>query len=280
MILIADSGSTKTSWLLVENGEVIMDTLTSGYNPYYYHTTSLTDALKLELMPHLVDIDVKKIFFYGSGCSTEKNCLLVKSTLWQLFPNASVEVNHDLYGAAVALLKSKPGIACILGTGSNSCNWDGKNITQNVPSLGYLLGDEGSGTYIGMKILKGILEEKAPEKIINAFYKKCNCTFEDVLNLIYNEPKANKYFSELCLFAGDNLNNPWIYNTIKQSFIDFIECQIVHYSNYQNLPVSFTGSIAFHFKNILLEACSENNINVGLILKNPIDGLFTFHSEN
>lgn len=278
MILIADSGATKTSWLLTDGSKIVQHITTSGYNPYYYKGKSLLDAIKSELIPQLNSIEVDKIFFYGSGCSTDINCTMIKSALWQLFPNSLVEVHHDLFGAAVALLNNNEGIACILGTGSNSCHWDGHKIVSNVPSVGYLLGDEGSGTYIGKKILKGILEDKAPVDIRDSFYNHYNTTFKGVLNSIYNETGPNLFISEVSRFAEKNINNSWIRNNIKQSFVNFIDNQIKQYNNFQNMEVCFTGSIAHHFKQILLEACHENGIKTGIILKNPIEGLFTYHT--
>ncbi len=277
MILIADSGSTKTSWVLIDGKKVIQTIDTIGYNPYYFKDNELLLTIKAELLPIIKEYKVNRIFFYGSGCSSKENCSIVSNSLSQLFPNSIIEVQHDLYGAALALLNNNEGIACILGTGSNSCYWDGKNIISNVPSVGYLLGDEGSGNYIGMKILKGILEEKAPADIIRKFYTYYNTTFEDVLNRIYNEGEPTRFISEVGKFAGANINYSWIFSAIKQSFIDFIENQLMMYNNYQSLPVSFTGSIAYHFKNILLEACKETGIKVGIILKNPIDGLVRYH---
>lgn len=280
MILIADSGSTKTSWVLTDGSRVIQKITTSGFNPYYYNNSSLLDAIKQELIPKLNTNEVEKIYFYGSGCSCDINCTMVKSSLWQLFPNSLVEVNHDLYGAAIALLNNNEGIACILGTGSNSCLWDGNTIVQNVPSVGYLLGDEGSGTYIGMKILKGILENKAPKEIIDKFYDYYNTDFEGVLDTVYNKPEPNRFISGITKFIGENISKNWVNSTIKQCFIDFIENQVEHYSNYKNIPVSFTGSISFHFKEILLEACSEKGIKSGIILKDPIEGLIDYHKIN
>ncbi len=279
MILIADSGSTKTDWILTNGDKINKQITTVGYNPYYHKGDSLIVSMTKELLPNIGDKNIEKIFFYGSGCSSDTNCTMVKSALWQLFPNALIEVNHDLFGAAVALLKNNKGIACILGTGSNSCLWDGKQIIENVPSVGYLLGDEGSGTYIGIKILKGIIEKKAPSEIIENFYFDYNTSFDGVLSNIYNKPKANQFISGISIFAQRNISNNWIKNTIKQAFIDFIENQIKQYSNYQNLEVSFTGSIAFHFEDILLEACNDNNIKTGVIIKNPIEGLFTYHTK-
>lgn len=279
MILIADSGSTKTSWLLSDGVKIIQNITTSGYNPYYYKDNGLLDTIKLELLPQLSTMEIEKIFFYGSGCSSDINCTMVKSALWQLFPNSFIEVNHDLFGAAVALLNNNEGIACILGTGSNSCLWNGHNIVENVPSVGYLLADEGSGTYIGKMILKGILEDKAPFDIKKSYYSYHNTSFEGVLQKIYNESEPNRFISDVSKFAGENIDNDWVRSIIKQSFVNFINNQIKQYSDYQKMDVCFTGSIAFHFKEILLEACAENNINTGIFLKNPIEGLFNYHTK-
>lgn len=278
MILIADSGATNTSWLLADGEKVVKNITTGGFNPYYYKEKGFLDAIKSRLMPQLDTGVIDKIFFYGSGCSTDTNRTMVKTALLELFPNSHVEINHDLFGAAAALLNNSKGIACILGTGSNSCNWDGHKIIQNVPSVGYLLGDEGSGTHIGKKMLKGILEGKAPVEISNKFHKEYNTTFEGVLHSIYNETKPNRFISGVSKFAKKNIDNNWVRSTVKQSFVDFIENQIKQYNDHQNLQVCFTGSIAHHFKQILLEACNENNIKVGIILKNPIEGLFVYHA--
>ena len=279
MILIADSGSTKTSWLLISGSEILQEISTSGYNPYYYKDNGLIELIEIELLPQLKSNKIEKIHFYGSGCSSDINCTMVKSALWQLFPNSAVEINHDLTGAAVALLKNKEGIACILGTGSNSCYWDGKKVTGNVPSVGYLLGDEGSGTYIGMKILKGILEGKAPHLITNSFYNNYKLNFEKVLTNIYGSSEPNRFFASISKFANEHLDNSWVTNTVKQAFNDFIENQIKMYPNYQDYEICFTGSIAYYFKDVLLEACKENGLKTGLIIKNPIEGLYTFHSQ-
>jgi len=279
MILIADSGSTKTNWLLTDGKKIIKQITTVGYNPYYHKDDGLATSMKNGLLPDVDGEKIKKIFFYGSGCSSDINCTIVKSALWQLFPNALVEVHHDLFGTAVALLKNNKGIACILGTGSNSCLWDGNMIMQNVPSVGWLLGDEGSGTYLGKLVLKGILEKDAPTDIINMFYNYYETSFENILKTIYNEPKPNGYISSISIFAQKNINNFWIRNVIKQSFNDFIDNQIKKYDNYQNLEVSFTGSVAYHFSDILLETCHESEIKTGIIIKKPIEGLFTYHAN-
>lgn len=278
MKLIADSGSTKTTWVLIDNNKVIKTISTPGYNPYYYDTNSLTKSLKNELYSELKDIDITEIHYYGSGCSTETNCSIISNSLLTIFKNANIIVNHDLYGAAVALLQNREGIACILGTGSNSCLWDGKQIIGNVPSTGYLLGDEGSGTYIGMKILKGILEEKAPAQIIEKFHQIENTNLEIILKKIYGTKEPNRYISTISKFAGDNIDNMWIKQTVEQVFTDFIDNHISYYNNYQEIDVSFTGSVAHFFKNELFNACKKRSVTPGIILKNPIEGLIKFHT--
>lgn len=277
MILIADSGSTKTSWLLIHDTVVLQRIETAGYNPYYYKFDVLNNIIENELLPEIKNQEIDKIYYYGSGCSSETNCTKVKTALWQQFPAAQVNINHDLTGAAAALLKNKKGIACILGTGSNSCYWDGEKVIANVPSVGYLLGDEGSGTYIGMKILKGILEEKAPKEIITQFYDSFDTSFEIILKSMYEKPEPNRFFASISKFAGKNIHNQWIYNQIKQSFTDFINNQIRYYPNFSEVDICFTGSIAYFFKDILIETCIENNLKPGLILKEPIDGLHEYH---
>ena len=222
MILIADSGSTKTSWILTNGLEVIKTITTVGYNPHYFNDDDLIDSIKSELLPFLDNHTIDSIFFYGSGCSSEPTCAMVKSALWELFPNTIIKLNHDLHGAAIALLKDNEGIACILGTGSNSCHWDGNKIIQNVPSVGYLFGDEGSGTHIGKTILKGILEEKAPSIIIDDFYKYYHTSFDNVLIDVYNTSNPVKFLSSICIFANKNINNDWVIEIIQGCFTYFI----------------------------------------------------------
>ncbi len=279
MILIADSGSTKTSWLLINSNSVIQEIVTAGYNPYYYKSEALFRIINDELIPELLHKQIKKIFFYGSGCSSKINNKKVETALRLAFKSAQIQIDHDLTGAAVALLKNNEGIACILGTGSNSCMWDGNKIVENVPSVGYLLGDEGSGTYIGMKILKGIMEGKAPDNIIKHFYKEYDISFNDILTKIYGSSEPNRFFASISKFTGTHINNEWVKAIVKQCFNDFINNTIKQYSGFKNLEVCFVGSIAFYFSEILLESCHENGIITGIIIKEPIDGLMTYHTQ-
>lgn len=280
MILIADSGSTKTTWVLINEHEIIKSVSTAGYNPYYYEEESLENIVTNELAPNLSGLMPEKIYYYGSGCSSELACNRVMNVLSANFSDALITINHDLTGAAVALLKNKAGIACILGTGSNSCLWDGEKIIENVPSVGYLLGDEGSGTYLGMRILKGIMEQSAPNELIDRFYESYKLTFESILDILYSKAEPNKFLSSISLFASQNINAPWVKQQVANSFTDFIDNQIKRYINYKSYPVCFTGSVAYHYREILNEVMKDNNINLNLILKEPIEGLIEYHQNN
>ncbi len=279
MILIADSGSTKTQWVLLDGGKVVMDVTTKGFNPYYYKQDELEKALYEELHDHVRPGTVTKIYFYGAGCSTQNNCLLVKNALQKLFVRADIFTGHDLDGAAVALLQDQEGIACILGTGSNSCMWDGVQVTEHVPSLGYLLGDEGSGTYIGKLMLQKLLYGEADEVLIEKFYKEFNLDFESALHRIYGEPNPNKFMSSLSKFVGDNIRFDDCKQVVKQAFNDFIDKQVSKYPGYQERVVSFTGSVAYFFSDILKEVLKERGITLGIIRKNPMEGLIEFHAK-
>jgi len=278
MKLIADSGSTKTQWVLLDGKEVVLDITTKGFNPYYYKEHELGEILFEELSENINAGEVSEVYFYGAGCSSETNCTIVENAIKKLFSNANIHVGHDLDGAAVALLHNSAGIACILGTGSNSCMWDGKKVTYHVPSLGYLLGDEGSGTYIGKLLLQKILLGEADKELTEKFYKVNNLSFEKVLQKIYGEPNPNKFMSSLSKFVGDNIHFDDCKEVVRQSFVDFVEKQISKYPDYKNSIVSFTGSVAFVYSDILKEVMSEHGITLGKIMKNPMDGLIEYHS--
>ncbi len=280
MILIADSGSTKTSWALLDQGHPTTFFQTRGHNPYYYSGDELKNILQQELMPQIKHPNhISELYFYGSGCSSETNCNRVANALEALFGQAKVKVHHDLYGAALALLHRKKGIACILGTGSNSCGWDGNEITENVPSLGFMLADEGSGTTIGKNLLKGLLKGEADKEITHTFYGHYGLTFEKTLDLIYKEPEPNRFMASLTKFAGHHIQNPWCRKVVKHSLDEFITLNVKLYQDHEKLPIAFTGSIAHHFKEILQEVCYDHGLNMGIVLKDPIEGLVRFHES-
>lgn len=278
MKVVVDSGSTSTDWVFIQKDKTTRFK-SPGFNPYYFKDDDYLDYLTDESLSHLRFSKVEDIFFYGSGCSTPQNCTIVKTALWEIFPNAQIHLHHDLYGAAVALCGKEEGIACILGTGSNSCLWDGNKIIENVPSLGYLLADEGSGTYLGKIILTEILLGNAPDEIIDKFFKTYKLDFSKTLDKIYKEENPNKFLSGISKFAHDHKNDVWIKSMIKQNFIDFIDLQISKYSNYKTHKINFVGSVAFHFSDILLEVLEDRKLNSGKIISNPIEELVRFHMD-
>jgi len=281
MILIADSGSTKTSWALLTHDKPVEYLSTKGHNPYYYTDEELRLILRQELSTQIRQPDdVTEIYFYGSGCSSQTNCNRVENALKDLFLNAKIHVHHDLYGAALALFHREKGIACILGTGSNSCGWDGEKITENVPSLGFMLADEGSGTTIGKNLLRGLLKGEADEEITRDFYHQHDLNFEKTLDLIYKQPEPNRFMASLTRFALKHIKNPWCRKVVKQSLDDFITLNVMLYEEHRSLPISFTGSIAYHFMDILREVCHEHGLTLGIVLKDPIEGLVRYHKEN
>lgn len=280
MIVIADSGSTKTQWVVLEGGKVTADLTTVGFNPYYYKTEELTKTLFDELSGHINGTAVEKVFFYGSGCSDVKNCRLVSDSLSRFFVHAEIHTHHDLTGTALALFQNKPGIACILGTGSNSCMWNGTKITRQVPSLGYLLADEGSGTYLGKLILQKILYGEADNQLTKKFYQTYNLDFESTLHRIYGKPDPNKFFASLSKFVNAHLQLDDCRQAVKQSFHDFIEKQISKYPDFNSQEVSFTGSVAFVYQDLLLEVLHEHSIRPGIIMKTPMEGLVAYHTQH
>ncbi|MDP3462431.1 MAG: ATPase [Bacteroidales bacterium] len=279
MRLIADSGSTKTSWMLTLNGVLLQQFHTKGFNPYYYSQDDISEILERDLPHDLPTESIKEVIYYGSGCSTEKNCHVVSVAIQRFFSEANMLIHHDLIGAAHALLGHRGGIACILGTGSNSCLYDGEKIVSNVPSLGYLLGDEGSGLQIGKKLLTDILYKKAPEHIQNDFNNTYHLSLSDILSNLYQKDKPGRFLSSFAPFVGERIGHPYCHDLVASCFDDFIRVQLSQYDGYRQLPVSFVGSVAWHFKDILTERLLNAGINPGIIMQSPAEGLLKFYAD-
>jgi len=278
MKLIIDSGATKTQLVLLDGKQIAENFRTTGFNPYYTPAETIRQSIASELPERVKRRKIQQIYFYGTGCSATENCNLIKSILHEFFKEASIETHHDLYGATVALLKHREGIAAILGTGSNSCLWNGREITEGVPSLGWLIGDEGSATYLGKLLLKAFLSGEMSAERTNAFYHYTELDFEGILHKIYKGNEPNRWISNLSPFASANMENEQIRSLIKQNFRDFLSAQIKKYTGYQDKEISFTGSVAWYFKDILREVLQEENLHTGIILQQPMDGLIEFHS--
>lgn len=277
MILIADSGTTKTDWALVDEHGHVRYFETQGFNPYYRSSRELSDIVEKELMYQIDEANVAEIYFYGSGCSTDTKKMIVEDSLKAEFHHAHIEVDHDLMGAARALLGREEGIACILGTGSNSCQYDGEEITENVPSLGFLYGDEGSGTHIGKTLVTAYLHNKLPEETKKLFESTYNYSLEQILDESYNHGLPNRFLSSFSRFVKDNISDDYLKEIVCSSFRDFFTFQVKNYSKHKETAIHFTGSVAFAFRDILEEAADEMGLLMGSIVQKPIEGLIAFH---
>lgn len=279
MKLIADSGSTKTSWRLVKSNDEIVKASTIGYSPHYLTSDKIAWSMSENLLPQLeVDSnEVKEVYFYGTGCSTPKSCAVVIRAFEEVFGDAKIVVDHDLLGAARALCGKKPGIACILGTGSNSCSYDGAQIKDNVPSLGFILGDEGAGASLGRRLVKAYFYREMPEDIHAAFKTEYNLTKEDIFEYVYKSELPSRYMAQFTKFMGKHLEHPFIWALAKKEFMAFMDTQVLKYEDVNELPVHFLGSIAYYFKPVLDEIFEEQGLTLGRIIQEPIETLVDYH---
>ena len=274
MFLIADSGSTKCDWAIVDNNLQIVNT--EGINPYFCDVLQIEKILKKSLLPKIKNAKPKAVFFYGAGCRAEK-CDVVKSALQKFFPDANIDVNSDLLGTARALFGNNAGIACILGTGSNSCFYDGKEIIYNVPPLGFILGDEGSGAVLGRKFLGDLLKNQMSEKLKNRFLKKYKLTTDEIIEKTYRQPFPNRFLAQFMPFLKKHIGEPKIYNMVFDSFDEFLQKNVMQYADFEQHKVSFCGSVAYHFADVLEVVALEQNLNFGEIIQSPIEKLVKFH---
>ena len=277
MILIADSGATKTDWVVVYGRQEIRTFQTDGFNPFFVSFLQIRNEVDKELIPFINSKNVKEVYFYGAGCTAVEQTIVVEDALIPLFPNARITVENDLLGAARALCGHNEGIACILGTGSNSCSFDGINITENIPSLGYLLGDEGSGAYIGKKLIKEIISLSAPENIRELFSKKYNYTRVDILTHLYKNEFPSRFLASFMSFVSENISDPFIHALVHDAFSEFFDLQVLKYKRYNEMPVYSTGSVAFYFADIFKKVGAEKGIEIKNIVQSPIDGLTEYH---
>ncbi len=279
MILLADSGGSKTDWRLLNKDGTIGQASSPGFNPYYQPVEDLRKSINEFLLPQVKE-NVTRIYFYGSGVSSVKNQLTIKSAFLEYFPESQIEIGWDLLAAARALCGHEPGIACILGTGSNSCLYDGKEITGNVANLGWILADEASGTNIGRRFLVDYLRGKMPEKLAAQFKARFPLTREEFLEKVYQQEKPSAFLASFAKFIFQHLDEPYCYKLIYNSFSEFYENNVMQYENYKNLKVHFTGSIAFYFSDILRQVANDKGITVKNILEGPIAGLTLFHKSD
>lgn len=275
--LIADSGSTKAEWCLL-NGNHKKFFFTQGLSPYFFTGEQIENIIVKELKPKFAKTDIDEIFFYGTGCSNPHNVATIKKALKNVFHSANIKITHDLMAAARALCGNEKGIACILGTGSNSCYYNGKKIIKNNPGLGFILGDEGSGAYLGKKVIQYYLYNIFDDDLRSRFDAKFVTNAGEILNAVYKEPLPNRYMASFAVFLAENRGHYMIENMIEDGLNDFFFTHINKYPESRRLPVHFAGSIAYGFKDVLLSLCSNYKLLLGTVLKSPMDGLVQYHA--
>lgn len=277
MILIADSGGSKLDWRLVYSNRVGQAS-GPGFNPYYQPPGHLRQTIEDNLLQK-VEEPVSGIFFYGSGVSSESNKQVVRQVLLEYFPNAQIEVQWDLLAAARALCGREPGIACILGTGSNSCVYDGVKITYNVPTVGWILGDEGGGAYLGKRLVNDYMRDEMPTDLREKFYKEFSLDREQILSHVYQQEKPSAFLAKFSRYIHQHIKEPYYYQLVYSGFEEFFRRNVMKYHNFAEMEVHFTGSVAFHFAEILRKAGNDLGANVKNIVEGPIAGLTRFHQQ-
>jgi glucosamine kinase len=277
--LIADSGATKAEWVLINNGKK-KTFFTQGISPYFLNTEQVAELVQNELAGKLKKVTVEQIQYYGTGCANPENAKSIKKALHKVFPSAHINVNTDLMAAARAVCGHEKGIACILGTGSNSCYYNGKNILKNSPGIGYVLGDEGSGAYLGKKVIQYYLYNTFDEDLRARFDARFVTNSVEILDNVYKKPLPNRYLAGFTMFLAENRGHYMIENIIEDGLNDFFFQHLCKYSEVWKYPVSFVGSVANGFKDVIQQLCNSYEFELGTILKNPMQGLVKYHDDD
>lgn len=277
MHLIADSGSTKTNWSLTDGISVIKDIYTLGINPFYQDEVAISAEIEKSLLPYIVNYNISNITFYGAGCSFPEKKAIVAKALGMHFTDISIEVQSDLLGAARSLFGKNEGIACILGTGSNSCYYDGNSIVDNISPLGFILGDEGSGAVLSKILVADCLKKQLPEHICKQFMQKFELTPAILLENVYKKPFPNRYLAQFTPFISENIEEPSIQKIAYNGFESFFQRNISHYP--KDKQIGFVGSVAHHLSKVLHKVANDLNYEISTIVKNPMEGLVRYHSE-
>lgn len=278
MLLIADSGSTKTDWILINNDGNATEVSTIGFNPFFHSSTTIeTEILKNETLSNNA-LNVDNLVFFGAGISSNDRKQIINIGFKSVFKNCKkITIDHDMKGAAIAACGDNKGIVCILGTGSNSCFFDGSEVYENVPSLGYILGDEASGAYFGKILLTDFLYKKLPEHLHKDFINEFNADKDLILETIYKKPNANVYLASFMKFIVKHSNDQYVKETIKAGFSKFASIHICTFKNYNEYPVHFIGSVAHLFNDILSETAVKHNFKIGNIIQKPVISIAKYY---
>ena len=278
MKLIADSGSTKTAWKLIGQSGQVKDIRTSGINPFFRSEEDIFQELEKLLLPETGN-EITEIYFYGTGIINAEKGDTIRRALNRIYPKTSIETHSDVLGAARALFGSKPGIACILGTGSNVCLYDGEKITGGVSPLGFILGDEGSGAVMGRKLLGDYFKEVMPLQLRKDFANRYNLTREEALNRVYRSEKPNQFLAQFTPFLSAHKNSAYCQEFVQRNFMEFFERNVIKLPDYSNFKIGFVGSVAWYFSQILTNMADYYGFSEPIIIQNPIDGLEKYYSE-
>jgi len=276
MILVADSGSTKTEWSILDGQGNSQNVITSGIKPFYQNSDNIATILKKEIAAAKT---FDAIYFYGTGCINKEKQDIVETGVLQVFTTDSIFIGSDLLAAAHSLCQNKPGFACILGTGSNSCYYDGSEIIDNVSPLGFILGDEGSGAVLGRKLIGDVLKRQLPQELINKFFETYHTTAAEILENVYKKPFPSRYLASYAQFISKNLMHPEIENIVLTSFGEFVTRNLMLYPEINQVAIHFTGSIAFYFEAQLRRVLEEKHLRLGNIVQTPMKGLINYHNN-
>ena len=278
MILIADSGSTKTKWALIQNKKTIGSYLTEGINPFFRQPDDLLDELKQKLLP-LIPGMVRQVHFYGAGIINNEKGEAVIHVLQEIFPEAKMNAFSDLLAAARASCGSRKGIVCILGTGSNSCLYDGIKIVDHVSPLGFILGDEGSGAVLGKKLVSDYLKGVMPENLRENFISDFKPVTPEILESVYRRERPNLFLAKFTHFISEHIGSSYCQSLVKNEFELFVDRNLMKYDGIDSLPVHFVGSVAAVFQDILIETVRSRSLNPGRVIRDPMEGLIKFHTN-
>ena len=278
MILVADSGSSKTDWMGY-NGKETISFSTQGINPYFLNAQDIFKIFSKKKEIAVYAEEVKEIYFFGAGCSSPDKHEVVSNGLSLFFTKAFISVDHDLMGSAYATCGAEAGLTCILGTGSNISYYDGTSVHESKHGLGYVLGDEGSGTHFGRKLITAYLYGMMPEDLREQFSVEFDVDKEKVITNVYQQPFPNVYLASMSRFMSKRQDHPYIKGLIEEGFQEFVDSNIKDYPGYDTMPCHFVGSIAFYYQHILTAVCEKNGITVGKILQKPIEGIYQYILE-
>lgn len=280
MIAIVDGGSTKCDWVILENdGTEVLKTETVGFNPNIIKSELIT--IEIEKNQALIKFKdyLENIFFYGSGCGTPENKLIVEREIQKVFPNAKISVKEDLLAAAYAAYRGVPAIVCILGTGSNACYFDGEKVKTELPSLGFLIGDEGSGSALGKQLVRHYFMKKLPPDLHQQFTEIYQLNIDDLLKNMYHNPRANAYMADFTRFIVDRKTHPYFQNFIYKELKNFLEFQVMPYEECRDSEVNFIGSVAYFFEDTLRAAAADFHFKIGTVVQKPIESLVNYHRD-